>query len=133
MKFNKIIKNSISLEFSSLAREKNLKKENIISFGLGEPYFKPPKKLNALISNAINEGYNRYSHPNGLQELRQFLAIKYESNLNNFIITAGAKPALSIILSAILDKKDEAIIFNPNYPSYKSQICLLYTSPSPRD
>ena len=122
MKFDKIIKNSISLEFSSLAKKKNLKKENIISFGLGEPYFKPPKKLNTLINNAINNGYNRYSHPNGLVELRKFLSKRYETNLNNFVITAGAKPALSIILNAILDKKDEAIIFNPNYPSYKSQI-----------
>lgn len=122
MKFSKIVKNSFSLEFNSLAKKMNDKKDKIISFGLGEAYFSPPKKLNFYINKAINEGYNRYSHPNGIIKLRKTLSKKYNSSLNNFIITAGAKPALSLVLSAILNKNDEVIFFDPSYPSYKSQI-----------
>lgn len=122
MKYKKIIKNSYSLEFSSLARKKNLNNENIISFGLGEAYFSPPKKLISFINKAINDGYNRYSHPNGNLDLRKKLAKKYLSKPKNFIITAGAKPAMSLILSSLINKNDEVIYFDPSYPSYKSQI-----------
>ena len=122
MKYKKIIKNSYSLEFSSLARKKNANNEKIISFGLGEAYFSPPKKLNFYISKAINDGFNRYSHPNGIMDLRKKLAKKYLSEPENFIITAGAKPAMSLILSSLINKNDEVIYFDPSYPSYKSQI-----------
>lgn len=124
IKFSNIKPDNFSLEFSSLAREKNQNNDKIISFGLGEPYFKPPDKLVKLVNKAINNGFNRYCHPQGLLSLRQQIAKKYSFLKENIVITAGAKPALSILLKILLHDKDEIIFFEPCFPSYRHQIHL---------
>ena len=124
IKFSKL-KSNLSLEFSALAKKKNKKNDKIISFGLGEPYFDPPNKLVKLINKAINDGYNRYCHPQGLISLREQIAKQNKFSADNIIITAGAKPALSILLKILLNKKDDEIIyFEPCFPSYRHQIYI---------
>ena len=130
MEIKSDIKDSLELKFSKLASAYNKKGKNIISLGLGEPYFPTPKPIIEEAINAIKAGYTRYSNPMGLIELREAIVEKLmnENNIyvnsDQIIITPGSKMALSLVLSAILKPGDEIINILPCYPSYIPQIKL---------
>lgn len=128
MKIDSSIKDSVTLKFSELAREKNRKKERIISLGIGEPDFATPQPIIEATYEAMQNGYTKYSNPSGLVELRELIKKKLltDNNINtsidNIIITPGAKQALLLALMAILKPHDEVINITPCYVSYIPQI-----------
>jgi aspartate/methionine/tyrosine aminotransferase len=124
-----VIKPSLESRYSLLA-SKLKKKKNYISLGLGEPNFPTSNKIIRSANLAMINGYTRYSSPFGLEELRKKISIKLnqENKLRTspeqIIVTAGAKMALNLVLSVILEERDEIIIIDPSYPSYKNQILI---------
>ncbi|MBQ6621585.1 MAG: PLP-dependent aminotransferase family protein [Mogibacterium sp.] len=97
-----------------------------ISFagGLPNPISFPKEALKES-SVRIIETYGpsvfQYSSTEGLPELRQFLADKFNKKLNwdltidNIIITSGSQQALDIIPRLLIDKGDGIIVENPSY------------------
>ncbi len=134
MKISSSIKDSLELTFSRLAREKNLSGQKILSLGLGEPSFDTPPEIIDAAYKAMQDGYTRYSTPFGLLELRELLvrSLKESKGIHartdEIMITSGAKMALTLALSVLLEPGDEVINFAPCYPSYIPQILLAEPS-----
>lgn len=131
MAIHERVLNTVSLEFSALARAKSMKGEKIISLGLGEPGFETPKDVIDAATSSMLAGENRYSSPLGLASLRTSI----ESNLNtrysskqdlanNLIVTSGAKQALSLALTSVLEPGDEIIVFTPCFVSFIPQVLI---------
>lgn len=130
MKLDKLVLNTISLEFSATARKMNREKQVLISLGLGEPNFDTPEQVTKAAVTSIKLGETKYSSPWGLEELRNKLYENYvgsiysEKNAHKFVVTNGAKHALTLALSSLLEPDDEVVVLSPNYVSYKPQILL---------
>ena len=130
MTFPSGINESIESRFSKLASKKNKEGKDIISLGLGEPDFNTPKPIIEEAYKALLEGKSKYSSPMGILKLRRkisdYLKInnKIFSEIDNIIITNGAKMALTLALSSILKKNTQIMNITPCYPSYVPQILL---------
>lgn len=105
---------------SSLAAE-----HNAINLGQGFPDFSMNEDLVALVTEAMKEGYNQYTHMAGYPLLRERLAEKvnrlYGSAVQpetDITITPGGTYALYTALTTILQPGDEVIIFEPAYDAY---------------
>lgn len=105
---------------SSLAKE-----YNAVNLGQGFPDFAMNEELIAKVNEAMQKGYNQYTHMNGYLPLREILAEKiahlYGSGIHadtEITITPGGTYAIYTALTSVLQPGDEVIIFQPGYDSY---------------
>ncbi len=96
-----------------------------VNLGQGFPDFPMSDELTALVDTAMKNGFNQYTHMNGLPLLRERLAAKaaklYGSDLNpetQITITPGGTYAIYTALTTVLQPGDEVIVFEPAYDSY---------------
>ncbi len=96
-----------------------------INLGQGFPDFNMSEELVSLVNAAMQQGVNQYVHMNGLPLLRERLVEKCLNLYNNTIdandeitITPGGTYAIYTALTAVLNKGDEVIVFEPAYDSY---------------
>lgn len=130
MHFSKEVEESLTYKFAQVAREMKAQGREIISLGLGEPDFTTPNYVIEATVAAIKNGYTHYSAPQGLPELRNYIAekatneygTKYESD--EVIVLPGIKAAIFMALSAILEPFDEIVNITPYYVSYPAMIKL---------
>ncbi|MGN6534016.1 MAG: methionine aminotransferase [Ginsengibacter sp.] len=109
---------------SSLAAE-----YKAINLGQGTPDFEMNKALIELVSKAMRDGHNQYTHRNGLLSLREGIAEKvdflYHNKVNpetEITITPGGTYAIYTALTAVLNPGDEVIVLEPAYDSYVPNI-----------
>ncbi len=102
-----------------------------INLGQGFPNFDCADGLKDKIEEYLRAGKNQYCAMPGLFALREVLANKvnaaYDSSVNpeaEITISAGATQAISNIITAFVKPKDEVIILEPAYDSYKPSIEL---------
>lgn len=131
MIFRPEIGESLTLKFAEAVGERKKRGEEVLSLGLGEPDFQPPKALfNALVKASQNISSHKYSASAGIFPLREKIAseLKVHNVINcsaqNIIITPGTKQAIIIALMALLEPDDEVIIIQPSYVSYIPQVYL---------
>ncbi|MFZ1527171.1 MAG: methionine aminotransferase [Ferruginibacter sp.] len=98
---------------------------NAINLGQGFPDFNMSEELIALVDASMKQGHNQYVHMNGLPALREALAKKINelytatvSPADEITVTPGGTYAIYTALTAILQKGDEVIVFEPAYDSY---------------
>ncbi len=98
---------------------------NAVNLGQGFPDFLMSDELTSLVSKAMQNGFNQYTHMNGFPLLRERLAEKaaklYASDINpesQITITPGGTYAIYTALTAVLRPGDEVIVFEPAYDSY---------------
>ncbi len=127
----KILANRVKNIKPSMIREIfNLSNEKSINLGIGEPDFPTPKHIVDAAKNALDAGKTHYSHNKGIPELREAISQKLKEDYNidtdmeNIMITAGASEGLMLLILSLIDKGDEAIIFNPSFVSYRALIEL---------
>ena len=96
-----------------------------VNLGQGFPDYPMSEELIALVSEAMNSGFNQYAHMNGLPALCAVLAEKmqdlYGTSVNpqsQITITPGGTYAIYTALTTILRPGDEVIVFEPAYDSY---------------
>ncbi len=106
-------------------------REKAINLSQGYPDFPISKNLIELVSRAMRDGYNQYAPMPGILELREAISAKmnnlynYHYNPENEItITAGATQAIYTIISALIHKNDEVILFAPAYDCYDPSVKL---------
>ena len=100
-----------------------------INLGQGFPNFDTSDELKNLVASYIHEGYNQYAPMPGQLKLRETISQKihslYSQNIDpqfEITITAGATQALYTSITALVNHRDEVIIFEPAYDSYKPTV-----------
>ncbi len=118
------VSTTIFTVMSALANE-----HNALNLSQGFPNYPSSKKLNDLVINAMNNGFNQYAPMPGNLELRIAISNKYQLLYNNtyhpekeITVTAGATQAIYTIISAFINRDDEVIIFKPAYDCYEPAI-----------
>ena len=144
---------------SDKAKELKSQGIQIISMGSGEPDFDTPTNIQKAAIKAIGNGETRYTAADGTPELKKAICEKFKRengldySLNEVMVSCGGKQVFYNLCQAVLNSGDEVIIPTPYWVSYPDmailadatpvfietgldqefKICLLYTSPSPRD
>ena len=96
-----------------------------VNLGQGFPDYPMSDTLISLVNKAMQNGFNQYTHMNGLHSLREVLAEKiaslYGTAINSdtqITITPGGTYAIYTALTTLLRPGDEVIVFEPAYDSY---------------
>ncbi len=112
----------LSMFLKAKALEEEGKK--IIHLEVGEPDFKPPKEVKTALAEVYDKGYGKYGSPKGITELRTELAIKHiTADKKNIMICPGARFAIYLAITTLLNPGDEIIVIEPAWPAYKD--CAL--------
>lgn len=105
---------------------------NALNLSQGFPNFPSDPALNALVDQAMRDGFNQYAPMPGDFELRMEISKKIENLHNHFYnpeteitITAGATQAIFTAIAATISKDDEVIIFTPAYDCYAPTVELF--------
>jgi methionine aminotransferase len=121
------IETSIFAKMSKMATD-----HNALNLSQGFPNFPSDPALNALVDQAMSDGYNQYAPMPGDFGLRMEISKKIENLHNHFYnpeteitITAGATQAIFTIIAATINKDDEVIIFTPAYDCYAPTVELF--------
>lgn len=96
-----------------------------VNLGQGFPDFPMSDELVSLVDKAMRNGWNQYTHMNGLPLLRERLAAKaaqlYGAAIDpdaQITMTPGGTYAIYTALTTVLQPGDEVIVFEPAYDSY---------------
>lgn len=102
---------------------------NALNLSQGFPNYPSSQKLNDLVANAMNNGYNQYAPMAGNLDLRLAISNKYDLLYKStyhpekeITVTAGATQAIYTIISAFIRPNDEVIIFKPAYDCYEPAV-----------
>ena len=110
--------------------------KEIIHLEVGEPDFKPPKEVKTALEEVYDKGYGKYGSPKGITELRKALvnhrqhrgrqAMSSEETklkIESTMICPGARFAVYMAITTLLNPGDEIIVIEPAWPAYKD--CAL--------
>src|SRR5688572_30082342 len=105
---------------SKLAHE-----HDAINLSQGFPDFPCSEELISLVKQRMQTGFNQYAPMQGIMALRERISEKVEDMYSGryhpeteITITAGGTQALYTAISAVINKGDEVIVFEPSYDSY---------------
>ncbi len=124
------MKESATLKMAQMARELAAKGNDVISLSLGEPDFDTPDHIKEAAKQALDDGYTKYSPVAGLPELRKAIVSKFkrdnglEFEMNQIVVSTGAKQTISNLAMALLNPGDEVILLAPYWVSYDAIVSL---------
>nr|AIF14385.1 class I/II aminotransferase (aspB) [uncultured marine thaumarchaeote KM3_67_B10] len=111
----------LSVFLKAKALEEEGKK--IIHLEVGEPDFQPPEEVKTALEEVYDKGYGKYGPAKGITELRKALATKEKCSEENIMICPGARFAVYLAITTLLNPGDEIIVIEPAWPAYKD--CAL--------
>jgi len=123
----------LSMFLKAKALEEQGKK--IIHLEVGEPDFKPPKEVKTALEEVYDKGYGKYGSPKGITELLDEILLHEGESLigtgftgedlevENIMVCPGARFAVYLAISTLLNPGDEIIVIEPSWPAYKD--CAL--------
>jgi len=115
---------SATIKMAQMARDLKEQGHDVISLSLGEPDFDTPGHIKEAAKKALDDGYTKYTPVPGLVELREAIAEKFKRDndldfdINQIVVSNGAKQSIANLCLALLDEGDEAILFAPYWVSY---------------
>ncbi|WP_099192820.1 pyridoxal phosphate-dependent aminotransferase [Tepidibacter mesophilus] len=121
---------SYTIGISSKVAELQEKGLNICNLSIGEPDFNVPTKAKDIAIDAFNNNKTKYNNVSGLNELKNEVIkkFKFENNvdydLDEIVISSGAKHAITNTLISILNPGDEVLVPKPYWVSYPEMIKL---------
>jgi aspartate aminotransferase len=99
--------------------------KKIIHMEVGEPDFLPPKIVKDALEEVYDKGFVKYGQAKGLPEFRLALAKKTSKQYGvditqeNILVCPGARYAVYLAITTLLNPGDEIIVFEPSWPAYK--------------
>ncbi len=122
------ITESVTLAITAKAAKLRAAGQDVVSLSAGEPDFATPGPVAEAGIDAIREGRTRYTPAAGTPELRSAGAQWFRQRFGlsftpeEVMVTAGAKAALHMALTAILEPGDRVLILAPYWVSYPDLI-----------
>lgn len=108
----------------AMAADLKSKGVDLIDLGAGEPDFPTPEHIRILGRDAMEAGYTKYTKVDGIIELKEAIAAKFERDnglkysLDEITVTGGAKQAIFNGIMATINPGDEVIIPAPYWVSF---------------
>src|SRR3990167_5901217 len=131
----KRIKPSPTLSIAAKATELKAAGKDIINLSVGEPDFDTPQHIKDAAIKAIQDNHTRYTAVDGLKILKEAIINKFKRDnhlnydLDQIIVSTGAKQSIYNIFVAILNSGDEVIFAAPYWVSYPDMIKLTDGEP----
>jgi aspartate/methionine/tyrosine aminotransferase len=106
---------------------------HVIYLNIGDPQvfgFRPPDEIVEVVQRALKESFTGYAHSTGLPEAKLSIAA-YASKLgsatapDDVIVTSGASEAADLVMTALLNEGEEALLPAPGYPIYPAIMAKL--------
>lgn len=126
---------SITMAVTAKAAKLRAEGVDIISYGAGEPDFDTPEHIKEAARRGLDEGVAKYTTVQGIPSLREAVAAELKAahgralDIEQIIVTCGAKQALFNLFLATLDEGDEVIIPAPYWVSYPDMVKLAGGEP----
>jgi aminotransferase len=116
------------VEFEQRQREDLMKMAasmpDVIRLNRGDPDLPTPPHILEAAARAAREGKSKYTHWQGIPELRRAIAAKLrrDNNLDyapeEILVTGGAQEALFVTALALVGPGDEVLMGDPHYTSF---------------
>lgn len=125
------VEESPTLGTANKVKELKMQGMDIISLTVGEPDFETPQHIRDAAIRAIQDNkVNHYVATSGILPLREAIVAYHQKHdgvtyqINEVIVTTGAKDALYGLFQTILNPGDEVLIPAPYWVSYTEQVKL---------
>ena len=124
------VKPSPTLAVTARAARLKAEGKDVIGLGAGEPDFDTPPHIAQAGTDAIKNGFTRYTNVEGINELKDAIIAKFDRDngikydRSQVLVSSGAKQTIYNLCMAILDPNDEAIIPAPYWVSYPDMVML---------
>ncbi|MDR2845701.1 MAG: pyridoxal phosphate-dependent aminotransferase [Candidatus Methanoplasma sp.] len=129
----KVSKRLESIPVSGIRKMFDLAGPNSINLGLGEPDLAPPHEAIVGLSEAAENGRNKYGPTSGTLALRQAVAEKFSSfgklKTENVMITPSGSTALLEVTQSFIDVGDEVLVPDPGFVIYSPHVRLAGGTP----
>jgi aspartate aminotransferase len=131
----KAIKPSPTLALNAKAKALIAQGVDVVSLAAGEPDFDTPDFIKQAATDALGQGFTKYTPTSGIQELREAICAKLERDNkltfapDQVLVTVGAKHAIYNFFQALLNEGDEVIILAPYWVSYPEMVQLAGGKP----
>jgi len=119
---------SVTMAITALARELKAQGKDILSFSAGEPDFDTPEVIKEAAIKAIKDGHTKYTAVEGTIETKKAIIKKLKTDhgldydLDEIIVSNGAKHSLFNLFQCLIEKGDEVIIPAPYWVTYPEQV-----------
>lgn len=119
---------SVTMAITALGRELKAQGRDILSFSAGEPDFDTPEIVKNAAIKAIKDGCTKYTAVEGITETKKAIIKKLNKDhgltyeLNNIIVSNGAKHSLFNLCQVLIEEGDEVIIPAPYWVTYPEQV-----------
>jgi len=129
------IKPSPTLAVAARAEELQAEGKGIINLSVGEPDFDTPEHIKEAAIKAMHDGRTKYTAVDGIKPLKQAVINKFAQDnqlnyqLNQILVSCGAKHSIYNLLCAVLNAGDEVIIPAPFWVSYPDMVQLVDGTP----
>ncbi|HDP98502.1 MAG TPA: pyridoxal phosphate-dependent aminotransferase [bacterium] len=126
---------SPTLRINAKAQAMRAEGIDVIDLSVGEPDFPTPENIKDAGIKAIKENFTKYTANAGIQDLKEKIiqrihtdyGVRYE--VDEIIVSSGAKNSLYNLCMAILNKGEEVIIPAPYWVSYPQMVNLSKGTP----
>jgi len=124
------IKPSPTLAVTNRAAELRAAGQDIIGLGAGEPDFDTPQHIKDAATNAIKNGFTKYTAVDGTPALKNAIINKFknDNNLdyqaNQILVSCGGKQSFFNLSLALLNPGDEVVIPAPYWVSYPDMVII---------
>jgi aspartate aminotransferase len=129
------VKPSATIAVAAKARALRAAGRDIISLSIGEPDFDTPDHIKQAAIDAIHAGFTKYTPVDGIPDLKNAIITKFKREnaldyeLNQIIVSVGAKQGIFNLCQALLSTGDEVIIPAPYWVSYPDIVRLANATP----
>ncbi|MFA8299375.1 MAG: pyridoxal phosphate-dependent aminotransferase [Hyphomicrobiales bacterium] len=126
---------SATIQMTQKSRELKKQGLDIIALSIGEPDFNTPEIIKKAAYQAIEDNFTHYPPVAGYTLLREAIQKKFKRDnnidydLNQIIVSNGAKQSLANVLLSIINPGDEVVIPCPYWVSYPELVKIGQGTP----
>ncbi|MDE1853148.1 MAG: aminotransferase class I/II-fold pyridoxal phosphate-dependent enzyme [Thaumarchaeota archaeon] len=126
-----------SSPMASFAKAVALQRQGVkvIRLDVGEPDFRPPRRVLIGCANALYGFKTHYTGPRGIPELttalREYIARKqrFEVASEEVMATPSGRFAVYAALACTVGEGESAVVIEPNWPAYREILASLHARP----
>ncbi len=126
---------SPTLKISAKAKAMRAEGIDIVDMSVGEPDFPTPENAKSAGIRAIEQNFTKYTENEGIPALKKAVLARMKEDygltyeMNQVIVSPGAKASLFLIFQALVDEGEEVIIPAPYWVTYPMAVTLAKGKP----